>query len=371
MKAAASGIIDAMRDIMPTTGTGSEWHDIPLDIFAFGGGGINLCGTLCGIPNGCCSMLNLMGLHGILGSEVIDYYSTTLFPTNHVREVYDLGGWTPAHVPIPDDEVVAHTTASSPFCHISVSKWLRAAGDGEGGGMNIRAKDHPDWDNGPHSTTLKQDRCSKVAAACLRRTAELINEYVTVGYTQPDFHAGRPYKDCLDCHSFVGGTRDPLRQREDVVGQMDCLTCHNDQMGRYMTNAAITILDIWMSDSPAETAEAKWQFSPGDPMYAHVVFTCNQGQGGKAITTAGSWIGVQMTSAPIAFQAVNLQDGAVEAGAHHWVYPAPGDPVLNCPSGALIGGKGRLRLGLKAYDDPGSPFPDDQELKQADFYIVS
>jgi hypothetical protein len=226
--------------------------------------------------------------------------------------------------------------------------------------MNIRAKDHPDWCCGPHTTTLKQDRCSKVAAACLRKTAELINQYVTVGYTAPDFHAGKPYEPCLDCHSYVGGSPDPTK-REDAVGQMDCLTCHNNQIGNYMSTEAISILDVYMTFQGSD--EPEWQFSPGDDVTVHVVFTCNQGPGGKAVITADSWWGVLMPSGPPAIQALNKADGAIGAGAHHWTWDS------TVPSGAKVPGRGRTRIGLKAYDHPGGDF-EDGEIKQIDYYIV-
>jgi hypothetical protein len=86
-----------------TTGSGS-W-------FVYGGGGIGGTGSLCGVPNGVCLVLNMCGQHGH-AAKVMDYYNWTQFPTVNVELAYDADEWI-APVPIPSD-FLTPTVAESP-----------------------------------------------------------------------------------------------------------------------------------------------------------------------------------------------------------------------------------------------------------------
>ncbi|MBC8198809.1 MAG: C_GCAxxG_C_C family protein [Desulfobacterales bacterium] len=216
MYAVASGLIEAMKAIMPNSGAGSEWYKIPAQIFSFGAGGIQMWGTLCGTLTGCLSVLNMMKLHGKLGNEIMGWYSTTEFPTGNVWDIYKEGGWKPHYTPVPDNKVLAHTTSDSPLCHVSISKWLSEAG------ISYNDKGEP-----PHSAPLKKDRCAKVASDTARKCAELVNDFVQGKFKATDWFAGTESKGCIDCHSYRG-KKTAEESQENTLSLMDCRGCHTE-----------------------------------------------------------------------------------------------------------------------------------------------
>ncbi|MCP4340115.1 MAG: hypothetical protein GY799_14800, partial [Desulfobulbaceae bacterium] len=122
MHGAASGLMQAFKEAFESQDTG--WDVLPYGMYKYGSGGVAGWGTLCGILNGCMAVLNLVGLHKELGNHLMDWYATTLFPTANCEGfIADTG-----QAAIPDEEVLAHTVSDSPLCHISISKWCRAAG---------------------------------------------------------------------------------------------------------------------------------------------------------------------------------------------------------------------------------------------------
>ena len=198
MHGAATGLILGFKDAFKNQNT--DWDLFPIGIYKYGAGGISGWGTVCGILNGVTAVLNLLNLHGKLGHEIVGWYSTTLFPTNLCEDYVAETG----QAAIPDDEVRAHTVSDSPLCHISISKWCRAAGGRVA-------------DKSPEGIKYKDDRCSKICADTAAKTAELINEYVENGSIVGDYETPDHFADCLGCHS----------ERKDQVGKMDCFGCHS------------------------------------------------------------------------------------------------------------------------------------------------
>ena len=205
MNGAASGLMEALANA-----AGGDWAQIPYGTtswFKYGSGGIKCWGTLCGVPNGCIVVLNMINLHGTLASNVLGYYSETNFPTSAVSDLYEAGGWTlPADVPAPitDYEVLAKTVANSPLCHVSISKWCATAGVSLGSTDELGRK-------------YKNDRCGKICADMAAFTAELINGS-TYAYVVPDDTAA-----CMECHT-TGSIEAPAQ-----CGKMDCAGCHTGE----------------------------------------------------------------------------------------------------------------------------------------------
>ncbi len=263
MYAAVTGLVEAMKQIYPSDDTddlGWEWHAFPQLVLQFGSGGVLKWGTLCGALTGCLSVLNMMGLHSKVGSELMDWYCRTEIPTGIVSQLYnDAYSMSWAHVPVPDDEVLAHTVANSPLCHVSISKWFAAAGVG------YADKDSPDYPNGPHTTFLKKDRCAKLTAATARRCAELINDWVQDSYSATDWDT-ETYQECMDCHSYIkqGSTPPSAGDRQDSLARMDCNECHTVNLSAPHAGKQIHVERLWTEKLVGADWVESNTFSPGE-----------------------------------------------------------------------------------------------------------
>jgi hypothetical protein len=206
MNAAASSLIDAIKASFSPADP--DWALIPsggTSWYKYGGGGLNSWGSLCGVPNGCIAVLNLMNLHSSYADQIMYYACQTQFPITGLHDLWvaDSGsGWSKE--PVPDNEVLAYTTADSPLCHVSVSKWAFAAG--------VSMTEATSY-----ATAHKTDRCAKVAAGVAAFVAELLNG-VSSGLLMPEVTA-----NCISCH---GSSSLPAQQ-----GKMDCWECHTDLRG--------------------------------------------------------------------------------------------------------------------------------------------
>jgi hypothetical protein len=201
------------------------WAQIPIQLYQWGaGGGMGKWGTLCGSIAGSLGVLNLMNLHGALGNEVMEWYTNQNFPLANFEQpgaAFDpamvYGGATPlGFSPIADSVVKGHSVADSPLCHISVSKWVAAAGV-KLGDKNLLV---PGGVQG-----LKEDRCAKVTADTAAYTATLLNAYL--GGTSPAAWAPQAsMAGCYDCHD----TYSPKGSltRKDAQTQMSCTPCHTE-----------------------------------------------------------------------------------------------------------------------------------------------
>jgi hypothetical protein len=246
MNAAASSLIDAIKASFGGVPTGTDWDLIPsggTSWFKYGSGGINGWGSLCGVPNGCIAVLNLMNWHSSFAEQIMYYACQAVFPIS-LDDLYvaDPTGW--AHQPVPDAEVLAHTVANSPLCHVSVSKWAYAAGV-DMGATNSYGSAH------------KTDRCAKVAAAVAAFTADLING-ASSSLAMPDLTA-----DCYSCHKTSTFDGFPAQQ-----GKMDCGECHTDF--RPHNGVSLIIEDVWTADG---SGNATNNFTDRDQIQCRVQFT--------------------------------------------------------------------------------------------------
>lgn len=176
--ASSFALVQALKDNL---GAGTVWDTLPLDMFRYGTGGAIGWGTLCGALNGSLAIITLVCPNWqALGEELMGWYTLTPLPTDT---------WNPE----------TQTIADSPLCHLSVSRWAKAAG------CTIDSKE-------------KADRCSSVAGDTAARAAQLLNEYAAQGSIIPTYKVPEEYARCLDCHNT----------RKDQVGKMNCLLCHEE-----------------------------------------------------------------------------------------------------------------------------------------------
>ena len=211
-------LIQGFLDAHALAGTDPKgWAQIPLNLYQWGaGGGMGKWGTLCGSLAGSLGVLNLMDLHGALGTAVMEWYVKQNFPLAYTTydTSLDYAGKGTLFAPIADADVKGHSVADSPLCHISVSKWVAAA--------HVKLGDK----NLPNVPTqgLKEDRCSKVTADTAAYTAYLLNEKLAgrnpAAWAKPAAMAG-----CYDCHDTYGPA---ATTKKDAQTMMDCLPCHTE-----------------------------------------------------------------------------------------------------------------------------------------------
>lgn len=226
MHGSASGLIEAFQTYYAGPGSGVtgalDWGRIPAPpagFFKYGSGGISGLGTICGIPNGACAVLGLVGKGG--AGDVLNHYSTTLYPTADLEGYTGQEGnvmpTTPPD-PIDDGDVLAHTISNSPICHASISKWCYAAG------VNLADKD-------AQNRVYKNDRCGKVCADLAAFTARLINGQVGSPDPNAPYYSLAPgytpsevAQYCTGCH----GKKSDASIAPATIGDMQCDTCHTD-----------------------------------------------------------------------------------------------------------------------------------------------
>ncbi|MHB8792771.1 MAG: hypothetical protein ACYC6O_05480 [Thermoleophilia bacterium] len=203
--AVVDGVIGELQDLL-----GSPYTNIDPMMYQFGAGGVNGWGTLCGSPLGAAITVNtIVGMNGStdvgsqMSNDLLAYYASTAMPVYiPVTSQYAAkGGTAPGYTP---PMAIPSSTADSPLCHVSVSKWLIAA--------NAAATADPA--NYGIGTTIKagnverKERCARLAATMAKKTAELLNAWHAGTYTPGAWGSsgvnsinGAPsQKNCTDCH---------------------------------------------------------------------------------------------------------------------------------------------------------------------------
>jgi hypothetical protein len=328
MQSAVSGVMQAFKAEFATDGT--DWDFIPYDMYTYGAGGIGGWATLCGVPNGCIALLNLIGLHNALGSDLLGHYSSTEWPSSQLPDLYDdayygnggTGGYTWVKHPLPDVDVLAHTVSNSPLCHISISKWCYAAG------VSLT-------DKGAYGYEHKNDRCGKLCADLAAYTAELINHYALNGTSADPYTLPAETATCGICHKSNSTETGPA-----TTGKMDCVECHKP--GTYHVPNKIVIEDVWTEDG---AGHAKAEFTAGEPIVAKVKFAL-MGAGSAYVKTFQSRVKGTCGKILPCPKAETLM-----GGVYTWSWSG------TVPSGCT--GKAKVIMELKSYHYKGSAIVSD------------
>jgi hypothetical protein len=216
------------------------WDDVPRNLYAWcNSGGPGGFGVLCGSIAGAVGVMNLIGRQNDVGRAVFEWYMKQPFPgdldsltgTFDGSAVFVPGGSiNTGHgasgsgalggaVPIPFAENRAAIPTDSPLCHVSVSKWMAAAGV-KHGELDSLGRD------------IRSDRCAKVTAETAAECARLYNLFKSAG-SVAGWQKPAAMASCYDCHDTNGTTiaqaQPPLTNRSTQT-KMDCLPCHTEQV---------------------------------------------------------------------------------------------------------------------------------------------
>jgi len=126
---------------------GSPYTVIPAEMFAYGSGGIQGWGTICGALNGAAVVLGLFAPKpdlALLVDELYNWYRNTSLPI---------------FVPEGGEKKFLKTTPTDVLCHISMAGWTAEA-------------------EAPAKSPERKERCCRLAADVAKKTAEILNDYI-------------------------------------------------------------------------------------------------------------------------------------------------------------------------------------------------
>jgi hypothetical protein len=167
------------------------------DMFRYGHGGCGGQGSLCGACNGIAAAIGFYIADkkecAAMIAEVFRWYETTNLPM---------------HKPAGFDKDTATSASGSTLCHISMTKWSKAAG------------------KSPFSSERKT-RCARLTADTAAKTVELLNEYFSGSQKSVKQTYAKKQPSCAPCHmkDIKSGK---LSKSPKVKVKMDCTPCHTD-----------------------------------------------------------------------------------------------------------------------------------------------
>lgn len=191
-------LVSMLREIV-----GYPWTTIPLDLYAYAGGGVNGWGTLCGALNGAAGVISLAAGkrdQGLLVNELIGWYTTAPLPSAESNraarersfqvEKAIFEGELPSAIP------------SSPLCHVSIARWCETANLGAG-------------------TPERAERCARLCGDVAAKAAELLNAW-KAGTFAPAYTPRTEVTGCVSCHA----PGPDATKKQTAVGKMHCTDCH-------------------------------------------------------------------------------------------------------------------------------------------------
>jgi len=182
---------------------GGGYNAVPLDLYAFAGGGVTGWGTVCGSLNGAGGVITIAAgtkANNALMQELMGWYTLQAFPTSESNALAKIdaltGGGDVA------GEVLPQTVSGSPLCHVSVSKWCTGTG---------YASLSPE----------RRERCARVTADVAAKAVMLLNAYHD-GSFAPEYATPDETARCMECHK----AGDNIRMGNNTTGKLNCLNCH-------------------------------------------------------------------------------------------------------------------------------------------------
>ncbi len=177
----------------------AKFKTIPTTLAIYGGGGIAGQGTICGNLNGVGMLVNILdGINGKNGSVIaamFRFYETTELPYMDNAFVEGIGSTQE----ITAAKVVSASTANSPLCHASLTKWSAASGK---------------------TVAEKGERCPRLSAAIAMKLTEMLNDAFDNKEITGTTHDENG--TCTTCH----GKKDTLMGAPSAMTGMECQTCH-------------------------------------------------------------------------------------------------------------------------------------------------
>jgi hypothetical protein len=182
---------------------GHPWTTMPDMLMAHAAAGFGGHGTLCGALAGVSTIINMVTFGEKRdayqqNNQIIDrlfwWYGEQDFPPTRFDDLS----------PLPKQLQVR---ATSPLCHVSVSKWVVAAK------ATIKSE-------------AKIERCAKVAGEVAYTVTLALNEYFAGKWVAPAWKPAPEIEHCVKCHGPDTAAQ-PARKWTQQ-GHMGCLDCHTD-----------------------------------------------------------------------------------------------------------------------------------------------
>ena len=182
---------------------GYPWTTLPDRMMVHAAAGYGGHGTLCGSLGGTSLIINLVAykdgdrIYQQMIDKLYHWYAQQDFPSKMFDDISQ----------IPNQIQVK---ATSPLCHVSVTRWMMAAGA-----------------TATTSSLEKLERCAKVTGEVVYMTTLGLNEYFAGNWTPSKWKPSKEIEHCFNCHAPDNMFHDtPSKYAQQ--GHMDCLMCHSD-----------------------------------------------------------------------------------------------------------------------------------------------
>ncbi|MCE5248630.1 C-GCAxxG-C-C family protein [bacterium] len=182
---------------------GHPWTLMPLNLYAYGGGGIVGWGTICGALNGAAGAINLAAgpaNQGRLVNELLGWYTEQPFPGDTANRYGVEHTFLVAEY--RSDKALTQSVSGSPLCHVSLSRWCAASGLASG-------------------SPEAGERCARLCGDVAAKAVELLNAFRDNTFSAV-FVPRKETEQCMSCH-HVGPD---VKAGNTTTGKLNCLNCH-------------------------------------------------------------------------------------------------------------------------------------------------